>query len=92
MLMVDQRINAVVHLKVLNEPSVILLSVSPSKEKGDHETKDLGGNILVLSFGTRKATKQDNENDVLFSNGTGKLGKTNSECSYQESNLRPSDY
>ena len=33
-----------------------------------------------------------NENDVLFSNDTGKLGKINSECSYQESNLRPSDY
>ena len=32
------------------------------------------------------------ENDVLFSNDTGKLGKINSECSYQESNLRPSDY
>ena len=31
-------------------------------------------------------------NDVLFSNDTGKLGKRNSECSYQESNLRPSDY
>ena len=33
-----------------------------------------------------------NENDVLFSNDTGKLGKRNSEYSYQESNLRPSDY
>ena len=32
------------------------------------------------------------ENDVLFSKDTGKLGKINSECSYQESNLRPSDY
>ena len=32
------------------------------------------------------------ENDVLFSNDIGKLGKINSECSYQESNLRPSDY
>ena len=32
------------------------------------------------------------KNDVLFSNDTGKLGKINSECSYQESNLRPSDY
>ena len=32
------------------------------------------------------------ENDVLFSNDTGKLGKINSECSYQELNLRPSDY
>ena len=30
----------------------------------------------------------DLENDVLFSNDTGKLGKINSECSYQESNLR----
>ena len=27
------------------------------------------------------------ENDVLFSNDTGKLGKRNSECSYQESDL-----
>ena len=27
------------------------------------------------------------ENAVLFSNDTGKLGKRNSECSYQESNL-----
>ena len=32
------------------------------------------------------------EIDVLFSNDTGKLGKRNSECSRQESNLRPSDY
>ena len=32
------------------------------------------------------------ENGVLFSNDTGKLGKRNSECSHQESNLRPSDY
>ena len=32
------------------------------------------------------------ENDVFFSNGTGKLGKRISECSYQGSNLRPSDY
>ena len=34
---------------------------------------------------------EQNENDVLFSYDTGKLGKRNSECSYQESNLRPSD-
>ena len=34
----------------------------------------------------------ENENDVLFSNDIGKLGKRNSECSYQESNLRPSVY
>ena len=33
-----------------------------------------------------------NENDVLFSNGTGILGKGNSEFSQQESNLRPSNY
>ena len=33
-----------------------------------------------------------NENDVLFSNDTGKLGKRNSEFSQQESNLQPSDY
>ena len=32
------------------------------------------------------------ENDVLFSNDTGILGKSNSEFSQQESNLRPSDY
>ena len=32
------------------------------------------------------------ENYVLFSNDTGILGKRNSECSEQESNLRPSDY
>ena len=32
------------------------------------------------------------ENDVLFSNDTGILGKRNSEFSQQESNLRPSDY
>ena len=32
------------------------------------------------------------ENEVLFSNDTGKLGKRNSECSYKESNLRSSDY
>ena len=32
------------------------------------------------------------ENDVLFSNDTGTLGKRNSEFSQQESNLRPSDY
>ena len=34
------------------------------------------------------------ENDVLFGKDTGKLGKRNSNCSNQESNLhvRPSDY
>ena len=32
------------------------------------------------------------ENDVLFGNDTGILGKRNSEFSQQESNLRPSDY
>ena len=32
------------------------------------------------------------ENDVLFSNDTGILGKRNSEFSQQESNLRPPDY
>ena len=32
------------------------------------------------------------ESDVLFSNDAGKLGKRKSECSYQESDLRPSDY
>ena len=32
------------------------------------------------------------ENDVLFSNDTGILGKGNSKFSQQESNLRPSDY
>ena len=32
------------------------------------------------------------ENDVLFSDDTGILGKRNSEFSQQESNLRPSDY
>ena len=32
------------------------------------------------------------ENEVLFSNDTGMLGKRNSEFSQQESNLRPSDY
>ena len=36
--------------------------------------------------------KEKSENVVLFSNDAGKLGKRNSECSYQESNLRPSDY
>ena len=33
-----------------------------------------------------------NAYDVLFSNDTGKRGKRNSECSYQESNPSPSDY
>ena len=33
---------------------------------------------------------QTNENDVLLSNDTRKLGKRNSKCSYQGSNLRPS--
>ena len=32
------------------------------------------------------------ENNVLFSNDTGILGKRNSEFSQQESSLRPSDY
>ena len=32
------------------------------------------------------------ENDVLFTNDTGILGKRHSEFSQQESNLRPSDY
>ena len=36
-----------------------------------------------------KATRQlQNENDVLFSNDTGILGKRKSECCYQESNLK----
>ena len=34
-------------------------------------------------------TNSTNENDVLFSNDTGILGKRNSEFSQQESNLRP---
>ena len=38
------------------------------------------------------ANKNPNENDVLFSNDTGILGKRNSQFSQQESNLRPSDY
>ena len=36
------------------------------------------------------ATTKFDKKDVLFSNDTGNLGKINSECSYQESNLRPS--
>ena len=39
----------------------------------------------------RLSKKNKDENDVLFSTDTGKLGKINSECSYQEYNLRPSD-
>lgn len=38
-LMVNQRINSVVYIKVLGEPSVILLSVSLNNEKGDHRTR-----------------------------------------------------
>ena len=47
---------------------------------------------------TKKKAKRDainkfsSENDVLFSYDTGKLGKRHSECYYQESNIRPSDY
>ena len=44
--------------------------------------------LLFVSF----LQSQLNENDVLFSNDTGILGKRNSEFSQQESNLRPSDY
>ena len=40
---------------------------------------------------TIEQTTEQYENDVLFSNDTGILGKRNSEFSQQESNLRPSD-
>ena len=33
-----------------------------------------------------------NENDVLFQKVTQAYSEKKSECSYQESNLRPSDY
>ena len=49
----------------------------------------LGSTILDLEISSKI---QKSENDILFSNDKGKLGKRNSECSYQESNLRPSDY
>ena len=35
---------------------------------------------------------EPNENDEFFSTDTGKLGKRNCECSYEEPNLRPTDY
>ena len=40
----------------------------------------------------KKKKQRHNENDVLFSSDTGKLGKKKSECSHQESSLWPSDY
>ena len=39
-----------------------------------------------------KNDQEENENDVLFSNDRGILGKRNSGLSQQESNLRPSDF
>ena len=49
--------------------------------------------LTLLSVKEEKNSKNNiTENGVLFSNDTGKLGKINSECSYQESNLRASDY
>ena len=56
--------------------------------------EDSEENIRVDNMGLKGLTIiiEYNENDVLFSNDTGKLGKRNSECSYQESNLRPSNY
>ena len=42
--------------------------------------------------GTSVINVHNLENDVLFSNETGILGKRNSEFSQQESNLQPSDY
>ena len=43
-----------------------------------------GAKVLIVSvFFTINCL----ENDVLFKNDTGKLGKRNSECFYQESNL-----
>ena len=61
-----------------------------------HSTMLIGGGWALLlcihvcsTFG---GVKKEVENDVLFSNDTGILGKRNSEFSQQESNLRPSDY
>ena len=50
--------------------------------------------VTVMHTKTNQGKKyiSTNENDVLFSNDTGILGKRNSEFSQQESNLRPSDY
>ena len=53
----------------------------------------LGGGVCstVLQALTLFQIKVCHENDVLFSNDTGILGKRNSEFSQQESNLRPSE-
>ena len=44
------------------------------------------------SLSINKKLVENDENDVLFNNDKGKLRKRKSECSYQESNLIPSDY
>ena len=49
-------------------------------------------NVKVLTYNSFSELSVINENDVLFSNDTGILGKRNSEFSQQELNLRPSDY
>ena len=54
----------------------------PSCSEPHYENEAKCKALLKISF----------ENDVLFSNDTGILGKRNSEFSQQESNLRPSDY
>ena len=66
-----------------------------------HLMKNLFANVKLLlehreenlkGFLQGRTNYNNIENDVLFSNDTGKLGKINSECCYQELNLRPSDY
>ena len=48
--------------------------------------------LQIKEFIVALTNSSDYENDVLFSNDTGILGKRNSERSHQKSNLRPSDY
>ena len=66
---------------VISLPKFLFLRfLFPGNKKNDTQSNKVIGN------------KNKNENDVLFSNDTGILGKRNSEFSQQESNLRPSDY
>ena len=48
-------------------------------------------NVTLIFLGKLK-NSMNNENDVLFQKVTQAYSEKKSECSYQESNLRPSDY
>ena len=88
-------LNCFLHVYSVRDPKEIKrgpragIHIVNRRSNHDVDGKNHKGRLL---FEPIFSTKPINENDVLFSNDTGKLAKTNSECSYEESNLRPSDY